>query len=313
MRLLLAYDGSGGAETARALTAKLELPPGSQIRVCAVVNGPPQLRGGPDLPPTSTPISHSDEPTMRNAELQLDAVAATLRTLDRHAEGRMLHGHPASAILAEARECDVDLIVMGNRGHGPLQSILVGSVSAEVVDHAPCPVLVARRPVAHRLLVGVDGSSSAHRAVALLAAHPLVHAASVTVVGVVEPMPAWPMGLGGPLGPIVAEEGIGVDAEHERMVTAAVDEAIETLRRSGICAEGDVRRGDPAEELVRATHEHASDLLVVGTRGLGMLGRLLLGSVARTVLLHTDVSVLVVRPVREQVEVRERLRGMATA
>ena len=52
-------------------------------------------------------------------------------------------GHPATAILEELRR-DFDLVVMGTRGHGPIASAIVGSVTQRVLADAPCPVLVMK-------------------------------------------------------------------------------------------------------------------------------------------------------------------------
>ena len=51
---------------------------------------------------------------------------------------------PAPAILHAAR--DADLVVVGARGHGGFAGLLLGSVSQQVVGHAPCPVVVIRQP-----------------------------------------------------------------------------------------------------------------------------------------------------------------------
>ena len=53
-------------------------------------------------------------------------------------------GAPGEAILNAARAEDVDLIVVGTRGRGPVGRLLLGSVSDHVVRHADCPVLVVR-------------------------------------------------------------------------------------------------------------------------------------------------------------------------
>ena len=58
-------------------------------------------------------------------------------------ETRILDGHAGKA-LAEASE-DVDLLVCGSRGYGPIRSVLLGSVSRYLVDSAACPVLVVPR------------------------------------------------------------------------------------------------------------------------------------------------------------------------
>lgn len=51
-------------------------------------------------------------------------------------------GDPAEEILANAKSGAIDLIVMGNRGRGPLAGLLLGSVTQKVVGLAACPVLV---------------------------------------------------------------------------------------------------------------------------------------------------------------------------
>lgn len=55
-------------------------------------------------------------------------------------EQRVVQGHPAEVLLKEAK--DATLIVMGTRGHGGFTGLLLGSVTQQVVHHAPCPVLV---------------------------------------------------------------------------------------------------------------------------------------------------------------------------
>lgn len=312
MRVLLAYDGSNGAEAARELLGRLRLPAGTQIAVIAALESAPDLFGAPEIGVTPTGASDIERRIVKDLERELWNVAALLRAPERACETRVLRGRPASAIVDEARRWEADLIVIGSRGHGPLESLLLGSVSTEVVDHAPCPVLVARHPVVHRLMLGVDGSDSAHRAVATVATWQLLHGVPATVVAVVEPLSTWPVAVGGAFAPTVVDMGSGVAEEREHRVRLAVTEALDILRRAGMIAEGEVREGDAAEQLVKAAMEHAADLVVVGTRGLGTFGRLLLGSVARKVLLHTHASVLVVRPVKSTVEVHEPARRYAT-
>ena len=57
-------------------------------------------------------------------------------------EGKAVEGQPAASLLEEA--ADASLIVVRNRGLGGFASLLVGSVSQQVVHHASCPVVVVR-------------------------------------------------------------------------------------------------------------------------------------------------------------------------
>jgi nucleotide-binding universal stress UspA family protein len=65
-------------------------------------------------------------------------------------------------------------------------------------------------------------------------------------------------------------------------------------RRSGLWR-FDVARGDPATELIAAAHDHGATAIVVGGRSHGVVGGLVVGSVAQKLVRHSPVSVLVVR------------------
>jgi nucleotide-binding universal stress UspA family protein len=310
MRILLAYDGSEGAETASDLVAHLPLPSDTDVAVVAVIDTPAPALSAVDVP--VRPLEDTDrEPELRRSfEQQLPTVAAKLGALDRSCETRILRGRPATELVKEAERWSADLMVVGSRRLGRLGSLLLGSTSAEVVDHAPCPVLVARHPGVHRLVIGVDGSPTADRAIATLSAMPMLHAIPAAVVGVVEPISAWGFTAGG-FTPEVVEMGIEAQEERAQQLVARVNEAVASLRRAGGLADGEVRKGDAADQLMAAAEGRGADLVVVGTRGLGTLKRLLLGSVARKVLLNATASVLVIRPLREKTETKQPVGARA--
>ena len=58
-------------------------------------------------------------------------------------EPLLLHGEPAE-VLAEAAS-ELDLLLIGSRGYGPVKGTLLGSVSARLMAAAPCPVMVTTR------------------------------------------------------------------------------------------------------------------------------------------------------------------------
>ncbi len=59
-------------------------------------------------------------------------------------ETAVIPGHPATVILEEAEKRNIDLIVLGSRGLGAVKGLLLGSVSAAVIQKAPCPVLTTK-------------------------------------------------------------------------------------------------------------------------------------------------------------------------
>jgi nucleotide-binding universal stress UspA family protein len=76
-------------------------------------------------------------------ELQGKAEEAVARLEGVAAEARMTDGDPAASLAAESD--DLDLLVLGSRGYGPLRSVLVGSVSEATVAESRSPVLIVPR------------------------------------------------------------------------------------------------------------------------------------------------------------------------
>ncbi len=63
-----------------------------------------------------------------------------------HAQLMTHKGSPFVEIIRYAKNRNIDLIVMGTHGRGPIAHMLMGSVAERVVRKAPCPVLTVRHP-----------------------------------------------------------------------------------------------------------------------------------------------------------------------
>lgn len=80
----------------------------------------------------------------RAAQEAVERVAAELVDVTPRVDTVVRGGAPADQIIRAATEMGADLIVIGGRGKGAVEAIVLGSVAYRVLHHAPCPVLVTR-------------------------------------------------------------------------------------------------------------------------------------------------------------------------
>lgn len=64
-------------------------------------------------------------------------------------DGQVIQGSIADSIIAEAKQWEADLIIVGSHGRRGFQKFLLGSVAEKVVGHAPCSVEVVREKNGH--------------------------------------------------------------------------------------------------------------------------------------------------------------------
>lgn len=308
MRVLLGVDGSTSSDQAASLVGNLAWPKGSTIEVVTAHPGAAALFL-PGVVLAAEVIQQTEDAMEAEARRMATAAAGRLAAPDITVQAQVVRERPATAILDRAAALDADLIVLGSRGRGPFESAVLGSVSAEVIDHSSRPVLVARRDRVDRILLGEDGSESAAAATDTVRCWSVLHGARVRVLSVADIDPEWIAWFRGTALGEVPYASVELDAtttkareEHESLAarTAA------GLRAAGLQVETKVEVGNPAHQLVEAAVAWDADLIVLGTRGRTGLKRLLLGSVARAVLNHAPCSVLVVPGPSRQVVVAAR-------
>jgi nucleotide-binding universal stress UspA family protein len=293
MRILLAHDGSSSAAQAAALVQSIAWPADSTVRVVSVVE------------PTMVALTSwaggvadfSAEVDGQINEYYLGELAETVGRLagpNRNAESAVLRGRPATAIVDDARTFGADLVVVGSRGHGGIASLLLGSVSAEVVDHAPCPVLVARQPTLSRVVFATDASPSATSAQDLLSRWPIFDGLPIHVISVAHVPRPWQTGMATTMYTRVADAFARDLAEAEKEHQRVAEESVAALRAAGRDAVAETPVGDTAAEIIRAGVKWDADLVVLGSRGRTGLRRVVLGSVARNVVHGSAASMLVV-------------------
>jgi len=292
MRVLLASDFSESARVAHQLVKAMTLPIGSHVRLVHAVEPVTTVQ----LFAPSALLTISDAADAE-ATRQVRSAAKELERPFVESSGIVGLGRAADVVLDAADEFQPDLLIVGSRGHGGLASALLGSVSAELVDRAPCPVLVARKTTLSSLVLAEDGSAYASAGARVIRDIPALAALPVHVVSVVDvPFPALAIDPAGSAGSIEAyrayEEALpGIRARH---LALARDRAL-MLRTVGVDATSSQREGDAAGEVIAVASELGADCIVIGSRGQTGLKRIALGSVARSVLFHASCSVLIIR------------------
>lgn len=295
MRILLATDGSPSARHAELLASTTSWPIGTEIDVLCVDQF---LDREIDLSPRRFADAHA---VARQAiDDRLAALIERLNGPGRVGRARVIFGRPATAIVDEARALGSDLIIIGSHNHGALAAFTLGSVAAEVADHSPCPVLVARRPTLGPIVLGHDGSDGAKHAEDVVASWPFLARENVRVVSVSPLLPPWYAGGSVGMGPVIDGAFLQqlLDERHAELRRTA-DAAAARLGERGVKASADTRDGSAADGLLDAIADAKAELVVVGSRGNTGLARLLLGSVARTVLYQARCSVLIVRETKK--------------
>ncbi len=268
-RILVAYDGSADAELALRWAAEEARTTGRGLHVVTVddaITSPWGATAG------------------RRGEEVLAGVEERLADLDVEVESRvgLVTGELLRASVSD------DLVVVGSRGHGRAEDLLIGSVSQHLARHAPCPVVVVRPTHdadARRIVVGVDGSATSTSA--LEQACRRAERTGETVVA----LHAWRTHA--PSTDVWNSEPRALEGLEHRQVLLAESVAGMRIDHPDVVIEQEAVPVAPVRCLVDASR--GASLLVVGSHGLGFFGGLLLGSVSQAVLQRAECPVAVVR------------------
>ncbi|MCA1743022.1 MAG: universal stress protein [Desulfonatronovibrio sp.] len=230
---------------------------------------------------------------MRDARPRLEEQKETLEQAGFKVKTELSHGKPAYSLIDVANKYDVDLILVGSHGYGPLTSLALsssalGGVSEKILNLAKRPVLLSRIKTVEegkeknlecgrifsRVLFPTDFSDTAELAL-------------------------------GCLNEVVRKTGCAVDLitvrssqrdesalkEFKKIDIARLERMKQDLEKQGASAVGVVHKtGKAADEIVDKARD--SSLIIMGTQGRNLLNRMILGSVAHDVARKADVPVL---------------------
>jgi nucleotide-binding universal stress UspA family protein len=276
MRILIAVDGSPHAEAALRF--------GLQF-----------VRRTDEAPTILVVIKHKAQRLADQADVILSCAREIVQSDVPEVRTKTRIGHTAEQIVREANQGKYDLVIVGEKpGHGPGIHLFPGSTTSYVVDHAPCPVLVAKGKVGRirRILLcdsGFRGPSVLSRFISELA-DLLGGEEEVTVLHVMSQMSAGPRVEGSQLSATAAELIAAQAPEGELL-----EGDLEALKRPDIHPRPEVRHGLVVDEILAEAHAGNYDLVVIGAHQAQGWQGILLDNLAHRIVVGLDRPVLVVR------------------
>ncbi|HET7273089.1 MAG TPA: universal stress protein [Rubrobacter sp.] len=279
-RILLATDGSEDAARATEAASDLARRSGAELHVVHVWH---DVRG----------FAHDfvKRELRRQGQEILDEQMERVRAAGGEvAKAHLRKGRTSNEVIALSEEIGAGLLVVGSRGLGTVQRILMGSQSEEIVHRAQIPVLVLRGgeevwPPA-RIVIGEDFSDDASKAGNLAAGIGSLYGASGLLVYSHPDLPEVPPGEARS----TVSDLMDIRERDERMLDERASELEEIL---GSRPEIKVSEGYPANVLLEASQEVQPSLVAVGSRGLAGIMRTRLGSVSTKVVTAARGPVLV--------------------
>jgi nucleotide-binding universal stress UspA family protein len=283
-RVLVPYDSSEQAQY--ALSHALQVFDTAEIVLIHVIK---PIDGAEDDEPTGAGY----EQQLETAETMLEGACQWHDEDERERiETVVRYGRPVRELLAYATEEHIDHIVIGSRGRDGTARLLLGSVAETVVRRSPVPVTVVRNPAAEfdpeRVLVPFDAST--HARTALESALDRFSGADITALYVSSP----------PIGGIEnADRVLGALSDWEDNREDHVESVLGVAEELATDHDRDLTTksvdGDPADAIVEFATAADVDHVVIGSTGRDGIARLLLGSVAETVVRRSPVTVTIVK------------------
>lgn len=290
--VVVALDGSALAETVLPLVQTIARAVGARITLLHVLerDAPARVHGQPHLT------------TAADAERYLRTLAARLQA---HELEVRVHVHSvpepdiAAGIAVHASELGGDLLVLAAHGHGGVRAWLLGRVPEQVTARARCPVLIAPAPTTRdltcvgRILLPLDQTSESQAAVPHARILATALGATVVLITVV-PTPGTIPGDTSPTAVFLPHTTASLLDWAEEQARDALNDLARALDAAGVKVVTEIRRGEPARELLQAIAEHEVDLVVMATHARAGLAGLSAGSVAARVVAAASCPLLLV-------------------
>jgi len=295
--IILATHGMNQADSAVRATAHLAAATERPVTVIAVLEPPPMVAGEYGFVIPMEDLAEDRRDTLLNrVRKQLTDVIGR----DPGWPIELRSGDPPSTVAKIAHAADAEVIVMGLGHHNLLDRVFGSETALHTLRAAHTPIFAVPQSYSQlprRAVVGVDfsgaGMAAAQGAITVFP--------SLTSIALIHVAPRWD------LQPTAYAEW---RAEYERGVGPAFERVIRELDApSSVRVTTAIREGKTTKELIAAADEDAADVIVVGSKGLGFLDRVLVGSTATGVIRGAHCAVFAFPVVAVGAHSRERMAG----
>ncbi len=230
-------------------------------------------------------LSELQKNKLEEARVQLQALADYLKPL--HANVSVEVGDPAELVLE--KEKDYDLILMAGHRKGLLEKILVGSTTEKVAKYTRKPLLVLKgREVENfsKVCLAYDFSKDSHSAFEFALSFLKPFSSEITVLHVEETIEL----------PLVDHIKDTITEHYQREKQRQLDALVSRAQEEGFRTTHRVITADsPTDGILDFLKTEVFDMLIVGSRGLSNLQRVLMGSTASELLKRTEIPILIHR------------------
>ncbi len=278
-KILVAIDGSESSRNALLQAFRFAVDEKCWITVTSVVppyDGEVELIGVKDI---RAALRKPCEDALQDARKLAGQERALIKTVCEEGEA-----HERIVDLADAENCD--LIIVGRRGLRPVERMLVGRVTARVIGHSQRDVLVVPNGTTvgwKTIVFATDGSKysvlAAERAIAFASSY----GGELKVLSVVDVPTEF-----------YAEAPQAVE-DLVKKAKGFVADVKKQAEAAGVKAETFVGEAEAYEAIIKLAKDEKADMIIIGSHGRTGLRRLLMGSVAETVIGYAPCPVLVVK------------------
>jgi nucleotide-binding universal stress UspA family protein len=265
-RLLLSADGSKFSEGAVREAISLAKTCGSKLYIVSVVEVNPEFESlAPGL------VERVEKETRQ----YLEEVKGKALKEGADCEIIVHEGeNPHKYIVSEASKKKVEMIIMGRRGRTGLKRLMMGSVTAKVIGHAPCKVLVVPKAATvdyKKILIATDGSKYSE-------------AASREAISIAKR-----------IGSDMIAISVATKDKNLPAAKKSVDAVKKIAEKEGIKIDVITPKGTPYEVIVNTAERKNADVIFIGSHGRTGIERLFMGSVTERVIGHANCAVMVVK------------------